>query len=617
MSEDKIQAVGTVALEGAPRGYGSKGPKQGTTMTGAEALVASLEAEGVDVVFGYPGGHAIRIYDALYDSDQVRHVLARHEQGAVHEADGYARATGNVGVALVTSGPGATNTVTAIGTAYMDSIPIVVITGQVPRAKVGTDSFQESDIVGMTMSIVKHSYLLQSVEDIARTMREAFHIAKTGRPGPVLVDVPSDLLEMKVFFKYPNNVNIPSYRPTYRGNAKQVRAAAALVMKSHRPVLYVGGGTVASGASSLVAELSHELNIPVVTTLMAKGAVASSDPLNLGQVGMHGSKYANMTLNRSDLIIACGARFSDRVTGNLSRFAPDAKVIHIDIDPVEIGKVREAQVPIVGDVKRVLASLLEILRKEGAVAQTDEWLKDIEAWRASYPMHDPSLDADSDEISPETAMIKLSEMLDPHATIVVTEVGQHQMWAAQFISREEPRSFLSSGGFGTMGFGFPAAIGAAIGCPGKTVVCIAGDGSIQMNMQEMATATINKVPVKVVVVNNCALGMVHQWQKLFYDGRYVATELDDVPDFVKLAEAYDWGAARVTKPDELDEAYRRMLDTEGPYLLDLRIRRDQNVFPMMAPDGSIIEAADVISEQQDGSSNEPVDRQELEKGGAR
>ena len=596
MIEEKKQSVGTVALAGAPRGLGSANPKQGKRMTGACALIASLEAEGVDILFGYPGGQAIQIYDALYDSRQLRHVLARHEQGAVHEADGYARATGNVGVALVTSGPGATNTITGIGTAYMDSVPLVVITGQVPRAMIGTDSFQESDIVGMTMSVVKHSYLLQSACDIAQTIREAFHIAKTGRPGPVLVDVPSDILGCEVAFEYPDAVSIASYRPTYRGNAKQVRAAAQLISEARRPVLYVGGGVVSSGASELVWGLARNLRIPVVLTLMAKGAVPSSEPLNLGSVGMHGSQYANMTLNGADLIIACGARFSDRVTGEFDSFAPDAKVVHIDIDPAEIGKVREAQVPIVGDARRVLEALGEELARFEP-PDTREWLAQIGQWRQRFPLYDERVAAPSDEIMPEQAMRQLSRALDPARSIVVTEVGQHQMWAAQFIERELPRTFISSGGLGTMGFGFPAAVGAAVGCPGKTVVCIAGDGSFQMNLQEMATASECGAPVKVVVVNNRALGMVRQWQKLFFGGRFSATELADVPDFAKLAGAYGWGAERVERPADVEGAYRRMLDADGPYLLDLRIPRDQSVFPMVAPGKALTDVIGVIDEQ--------------------
>ena len=608
MADEKKQQKGTVAIAGAPRGLGSKNPKQGQTMTGAQALIASLEAEGVEVIFGYPGGQTIKMYDALYDSTQLRHVLARHEQGAVHEADGYARATGRVGVAFATSGPGATNTVTGIATAYMDSIPLVVITGQVPRAMVGSDSFQESDIVGMTMSVVKHSYLMQSSENIARTVREAFHIAKTGRPGPVLIDVPSDLLDEEVLFEYPDDVNIPSYRPTYRGNVKQTKAAARLIADAKRPVLYVGGGVVSSGASAEVTELARSMRIPVVTTLMAKGAVPSSEPLNLGLAGMHGSRYASWALDKSDLIIACGARFSDRVTGDINSFAPEAKVIHIDIDPVEIDKVREAQVPIVGDVKRVVTSLTLELEKIDAHPDTQAWIELIGEWRKQFPLYDESVGDLPDEVVPEIAMMKLSELLDPETSIVVTEVGQHQMWAAQFIERELPRTFLSSGGLGTMGFGFPAAVGAAFGCPDKTIVCIAGDGSFQMNMQEMATAAINDVPGKVVIVDNRALGMVRQWQTLFYNKRYSASELDSVPDFVKIADAYGWKAERVERPEDVVPAIKRMLSDEGSYLIDLVISRDQNVYPMVRPGKGLDDVIGVIDSGEGRT---------MEEGGAR
>ena len=594
------KAVKTVAQAGAPRGLGSKNPKQGMTMLGSEAVVASLEAEGVDLIFGYPGGQALKIYDALYDSKLIHHVLTRHEQAAVHEADGYARATGNVGVVLVTSGPGATNTVTGIATAYMDSVPLVVITGQVPRSLIGTDSFQESDIVGITMPVVKHSYLVQSVQEIPRTIREAFHIAKTGRPGPVLIDIPSDIVGKKITFEYPDSVNIPSYKPTYKGNAKQIRAACEKIMHAKRPVLLVGGGVIISGASAQVKALSESMDIPIVTTLMAKGAVPSSSRLNLGLVGMHGSKYADLTLNRSDLIIACGARFSDRVTGTLDSFAPDAEIIHIDIDPAEIGKVREAKVPIVGDLAGVVGALLEELAKNDAKPVDGEWVETVMQWRERYPIYNREEGLASQEIIPEIALKVLSDKLQERDSIVVTEVGQHQMWAAQMIDREEPRTFLTSGGLGTMGFGFPAAIGAAIGCPEKAVVCIAGDGSFQMNLQEMATATINGVPVKVVIMDNRALGMVRQWQKLFYHQRYSSTELADTPDFVKLADAYGWKARRVINPADVELAFEEMLAYDGPFLLDLRIQRDQSVFPMVAPGRALTEVIGAIDADADG-----------------
>lgn len=568
---------------GGPLGLGSKTEKQGLRMNGAEAIIASLEAEGVDLVFGYPGGQAIKIYDALYDSKQITHILSRHEQGAVHEADGYARATGRPGVAIVTSGPGATNTVTGIATAYMDSVPLVVITGQVPRGVIGTDSFQESDIVGITMPIVKHSFLLQSAEELTTTFREAFHIASTGRPGPVLIDVPSDIQSEQIVFNYPDEVNLPSYRPTYKGNAKQIKQAVGVIERAERPILYVGGGAIASGATEELVALSTAMQIPVVTTLMGKGAFPASHPMNLGPVGMHGSKFANLAMTESDLIIAAGARFSDRVTGKLSEFAPHAKVIHIDIDPAEIGKIREAQVPIVGDLKGVVAGIVATIEKEACTPRTEAWNAQIAEWRERYPFYDAQITENPNEIVPEIAMQKLSAKLDPHNSVVVTEVGQHQMWAAQFIDREEPRSFISSGGLGTMGFGFPASIGAAFGRPGAQVVCIAGDGSFQMNSQEMATAAIHNVPVKVVILDNRALGMVHQWQKLFYRERYSFTELDANPDFVKLADAYSWQAERVADPAKLDEAYDRMLACDGPFLLDVAISDQQNVFPMVAP----------------------------------
>ena len=584
--EEKM-AMRKLAIEGKPFGPGSKTEHEGKTMTGAQAIIASLEAEGVDTIFGYPGGQAIKIYDALYDSKKIHHVLARHEQGATHMADGYARATGKVGVVLVTSGPGATNTVTGIATAYMDSVPLVVITGQVTRGVIGTDSFQESDIVGITMPVVKHSFLLQSTDDLTRTFREAFYIASTGRPGPVLIDIPSDLSGSEMVFHYPDSVNLPSYKPTYRGNAKQVKQAAELISRAKRPLLYAGGGIVTSHACAELTELAERMQIPVVTTLMGKGAMRCSNPLNLGPVGMHGSKYANMAVTECDLLIAVGARFSDRVTGKVSEFAPHAKVIHIDIDPAEIGKIINPVVPIVGDAKVVLAAINERLAKAEAAPQDAEWVSDVFSWRERWPFYTSDFADYPDAIAPEVVLHKLSEKLDPEASIVTTEVGQHQMWAHQNIHREHARTFISSGGLGTMGFGFPAAIGAKIGCPESEVVCVAGDGSFQMNSQEMATAAINDVPVKVLIMDNRALGMVHQWQSLFYNKRYSFTELADNPDFVKLADAYGWSARRVASPDEVDEALDEMLASEEPFLLDVMIPRDQTVYPMVAPGAPI------------------------------
>ena len=576
-----------LAIEGKPFGPGSHTPHEGKTLTGAQAIIASLEAEGVDTIFGYPGGQAIKIYDALYDSKQIHHVLARHEQGATHMADGYARATGKVGVVLVTSGPGATNTVTGIATAYMDSIPMVVITGQVTRGVIGTDSFQESDIVGITMPVVKHSFLLQSTDDLTRTFREAFYIASTGRPGPVLIDIPSDLSGAEMVFHYPDSVSLPSYKPTYRGNARQVKQAAELIQKAERPLLYAGGGIVTSHACAELTELAERMQIPVVTTLMGKGAMRCSNPLNLGPVGMHGSKYANMAVTECDLLIAVGARFSDRVTGKVSEFAPHARVIHIDIDPAEIGKIINPVVPIVGDAKGVLAAINERLAKADAQPIDRAWVDDVFSWRERWPFYTSDFSDYPNAIAPEVVLHKLSQKLDPEASIVTTEVGQHQMWAHQNIHREHARTFISSGGLGTMGFGFPAAIGAKIGCPESEVVCVAGDGSFQMNSQEMATAKINDVPVKVLIIDNRALGMVHQWQSLFYNKRYSFTELADNPDFVKLADAYGWRARRVEKPEDVDAALDEMLASKEPFLLDVMIPRDQTVYPMVAPGAPI------------------------------
>jgi acetolactate synthase-1/2/3 large subunit len=587
-------------------------PRQGETMTGAQAIIACLEAEGVDVVFGYPGGQAIKIYDALYDSKQITHVLARHEQGAAHEADGYARATGRTGVVLVTSGPGATNTVTAIATAYMDSVPMVVVTGQVPRRVIGTDAFQESDIVGITMPIVKHSYLLQSTDDLTRTFREAFHIANSGRPGPVLIDVPSDIAAAEMVFEYPEKINLPSYRPTIKGNARQVRQAAELIGSSERPILYAGGGIIASDAGSELARLAELMQVPVVCTLMGKGGFPDGHPLCLGLVGMHGSRFANQAITGADLIIAVGARFSDRVTGRLSDFAPGAKVIHIDIDPAEIGKNRHAQVPIVGDAKRVLARLCDEIEKRGYRPLSAAWLEEIEQEEKRHPFHHPGLSSKNGRISPEGSLDLLSSMLDRSSSIVVTEVGQHQMWAAQHIMRDLPRTFLSSGGLGTMGFGLPASIGAKIACPDKTVICIAGDGSLQMNIQELATAASAGVDVKVLIMDNAALGMVHQWQQLFYGARYSQTILPDCPDFVKLAEAYGWQAERIDSPDEVKAAFERLLSTEGPALLDMHIDSSENVYPMVAP-GEPID--NIIGAINVGPITNMIDRHEHPEGG--
>ncbi|MDO5117549.1 MAG: biosynthetic-type acetolactate synthase large subunit [Eggerthellaceae bacterium] len=561
-------------------------------LTGAQAVIASLEAEGVELVFGYPGGSVLAIYDALYASP-ITHITARHEQGAVHEADGYARATGKVGVVLVTSGPGASNTVTGIATAYMDSVPLVIVTGQVPTTMIGTDAFQESDIMGMSMPVVKHSFLVKSAALLPETFRAAFHIARTGRPGPVLIDIPSDVAAQTLEFIYPSHIDLPSYKPTYKGNARQIKQAVATLSGAKRPVILAGGGIVSSGARAELHDLAHALNAPVVTTLMGKGALPESDPLCFGFAGMHGSKFANQALCEADVLLACGTRFSDRVTGNPECFAKDARIIHIDIDPAEIGKVIPIDVPIVGDVRIVLAALLERLEKEEIALDTSAWLEHLTQLKARYPF-ERGTQALEGGLSPELVCAKLSLRLDPLSSIVTTEVGQHQMWAAQLIERDVPRSFITSGGLGTMGFGFPAAIGAALGRPDKQIVCIAGDGSFQMCEQEMATAIANNAQVKVLVFDNRSLGMVRQQQQLFCGGRYIATKLDAVPDFVKLADAYGWHAARVEDPDDLDKALDDLLACKGPALLDVMVARDHNVYPMVVPGACLDEALGVF-----------------------
>ncbi|MDZ4177707.1 MAG: biosynthetic-type acetolactate synthase large subunit [Coriobacteriia bacterium] len=556
-------------------------------ITGAEALVRGLEAEGVDTLFGYPGGVALPIFDALYDSKQINTILPRHEQGAVHMADGYARATGKCGVALTTSGPGATNTVTGIANAYMDSIPMVVITAQVATTVIGTDAFQESDITGITLPITKHNYLVKDATELPEVVKEAFHIATTGRPGPVLIDLPVDVSKGELDFVWPETVNLPGYKPTYRGHTKQIKQAATMITKSRKPLLYVGGGVIASDASKELKELAELMQLPVTTTMMGKGAFPEDHHLWIGMPGMHGAKYTNYSITETDLLIAVGVRFDDRVTGKLSSFASKAKVIHVDIDPAEIGKNKPVDVPIVGDAKSSLGGVVAELRKTGAEPRTDAWMRAIDDWRKRFPLH---YAAEDDVLYPQHVVQRVSELTKDRDTIICTEVGQNQMWSCQYYTLRHPRSWVSSGGLGTMGFGLPAAIGAQAGRPGALVIDIAGDGSIQMNSQEMATAAVNMLPVKIVILNNGYLGMVRQWQELFYGKRYASSVLSqEIPDFVKLAEAYSWLGLRVTDPADLDATLLRAFDHDGPALVDCRVAREECVFPMVAPGGSIDE----------------------------
>lgn len=567
-------------------------------MTGAQCLIKALEDVGVDTIFGYPGGQAIDMYNALYDSKKLHHILVRHEQGATHAADGYARATGKVGTVIVTSGPGATNTVTGISTAYMDSIPMVVITGQVATSSLGSDAFQESDMTGITMPIVKHNYLVHDPEKLPEIVAEAYYIASTGRPGPVVIDIPGNVSKAQnVPYHFPDEVKLESYKPTYKGNSKQVKSAVRALEKAERPIIYAGGGILSSNASAELLDLAETLQIPVVVSLIGKSCMPEDNPLCLGMPGMHGSRAANAALQNSDLIFAAGTRFADRVTGRLSAFAPDAKVIHVDIDPAEIGKNRNADIPVVGDAKLVLAAINEQLHKDQAQPVDAEWVAKIDEIRRESPFYYEKRD---DAIQPEYTLELLDKLTKGRDTIFTTEVGQHQMWAAQYLHCTRPRTFLSSGGAGTMGFGFPAAIGAQEGCPNSLVVCVAGDGSLQMNIQEMATAYEAGIPVKVLLLNNSALGMVHQWQDLFYNKRYSQTVFTGNPDFVKLAQAYHWYGDSVSDPSQLEGSMERWLSQEGPALLEVVTPADENVFPMVPAGGTLTGQIGVVKLDESG-----------------
>ncbi|MDY0261224.1 biosynthetic-type acetolactate synthase large subunit [Syntrophotalea acetylenica] len=556
--------------------------------TGSQILLESLVLEGVDTVFGYPGGTVINIYNDLLDYP-IKHILTRHEQAAVHAADGYARATGKVGVAIATSGPGATNTVTGIATAYMDSTPMVVITGQVPTPLIGNDAFQEADIVGMTRSITKHNYLVKDVKDLARIIKQAFYIARTGRPGPVLIDLPKDVQIASTRFSYPETVELRGYKPTYSGNVRQVEKAAKMILASRRPVLFVGGGATASDAGEDLMSFAELIQAPVVTTLMGMAAFPTGHPLALGMLGMHGTYYANMAVTNADLLVAIGARFDDRVTGRVAAFAPKAKIIHIDIDPTSIKKNVRVDLPIVGELRDVITNIMDRLRSDAAQVQafpelTASWRSQIDAWRSQYPM---TYKASDTVIKPQFVIQKIRELTARDA-VIATEVGQHQMWTAQFFNFCHPRSFITSGGLGTMGFGLPAALGAQVACPDRQVIDISGDGSFQMNSQELATLVQYKLPVKIAILNNNFLGMVRQWQQLFFDRRYSQTPMELPIDFVKLAEAYGATGLRATRPADVEGVIRKALEIPGPVLMEFQVDREENVMPMV-PAGAAID----------------------------
>ncbi|WP_210438315.1 acetolactate synthase large subunit [Nocardioides xinjiangensis] len=555
---------------------------QGRSVTGAQSLVTSLEAAGVTDIFGIPGGAILPAYDPLMDSTRIRHILVRHEQGAGHAAQGYAAATGRVGVCMATSGPGATNLVTPLADAHMDSVPMVAVTGQVGASMIGTDAFQEADIRGITMPITKHNFLVTDPAEIPRTIAEAFHIAATGRPGPVLVDVAKSALQAQTSFEWPTELHLPGYRPVTTPHAKQIKEAVRLIREAKRPVLYVGGGVIRAHAHRELAQLATLTGIPVVTTLMARGAFPDSHPQHLGMPGMHGTVAAVAGLQKSDLIISLGARFDDRVTGNLDSFAPHALVVHADIDPAEIGKNRHADVPIVGDCKEVIAQLVSLLQAEGADGDYEAWVAFLAGVKQKYPL---GYDAPTDgSLAPQHVLERLGAIAGPE-TIYCAGVGQHQMWAAHFVGYENPRTWINSGGLGTMGFSVPAAMGAKVGMPDSPVWAIDGDGCFQMTNQELATCAINDIPIKVAIINNESLGMVRQWQTLFYNERYSNTDLHSkrIPDFVKLADAYGCVGLACESPDEVDATIEKaMAIDDQPVVVDFRVHRDAMVWPMVA-----------------------------------
>ncbi len=548
-------------------------------LSGAQIVIECLRQEGVRVVFGYPGGVNLPIFDAFYDEKEIELILCRHEQGGGHMAEGYARATGKPGVLLVTSGPGATNTVTAIADAFMDSTPMIILTGQVPTHLIGNDAFQEADVVGITRPCTKYNILVKNVEDLAQAMKEAFYIASSGRPGPVLVDLPKDVFQAKTEFKYPEEISLRSYAPILKGNKWQIRQAAQEIAKARRPVLYSGGGVLHSSAWQELYELAELTHIPVTSTVMGLGAFPARHPLFLGMLGMHGTYWANMAMHEADLIVAIGARFDDRVTGKTSAFAPYARIVHIDIDPTSIHKNIKVHVPIVGDVKRVLKELNNVLRTggNGSVNPYGEWMAQIEQWKKEHPLTYTQGDS---IIKPQYVIERIYEKTRGQA-IVTTDVGQHQMWAAQFYKFDRPRTFINSGGLGTMGYGFPAAIGAQFAYPNEQVICIAGDGGVIMNIQELATVAQYNLPVKLAIINNKYLGMVRQWQQLFYNGRYSSSYMGTCPDFVKLAEAFGVMGLRATKVSEVDDVLDAAFGIAKPVVMDFQVDEMENCYPMI------------------------------------
>ncbi|WP_110933639.1 biosynthetic-type acetolactate synthase large subunit [Paenibacillus bouchesdurhonensis] len=549
-------------------------------ITGSEILLRSLVLEGVECVFGYPGGAVLYIYDALYGFNDFHHLLTRHEQGAIHAADGYARASGKVGVCIATSGPGATNTVTGIATAFMDSVPLVVITGNVVSSLIGTDAFQEADITGITMPITKHSYLVRSVEELPRVIHEAFHIANTGRKGPVLIDIPKDVSANKTLFQPVQTVNLRGYNPKVVPNHHQLEKVAAAIKEAERPVILAGGGVVYSGGHEELLEFATRTEIPITTTLLGLGAFPSGNSLWMGMPGMHGTYTANQAIQQSDLLINIGARFDDRVTGRLDGFAPHAKVVHIDIDPAEIGKNVQTEIPVVGDVKTVLELLNPLV---GRADKADAWRSQVSQWMADKPYKYKDSET---ELKPQWVIELLNDTTKGEA-IVTTDVGQHQMWAAQYYKFNQPRSWITSGGLGTMGFGFPSAIGAQMAHPDRLVISINGDGGMQMCAQELAICAIHNIPVKVVVINNQVLGMVRQWQELIYENRYSYIDLAGSPDFVKLAEAYGVKGLRATNKEEAKQAWNEAMDTPGPVLVEFVVSKGENVYPMVTQGSTI------------------------------